>query len=131
MAWAAALLVPLAVALALDARRALWNAAAIAWTLALAVCGDRLHEHLAIYAWCALGAMGLAAWGIRDGRAERVNLGVAGFAVTVLGFYFSSVMDKLGRSASLIGIGLLFLGGGWALERTRRRLLAHMPKEAL
>jgi hypothetical protein len=45
-------------------------------------------------------------------------------------------MDKLGRSTSLIGIGLLFLGGGWALERMRRRLLAHMSlpqmsKEAL
>lgn len=131
IAWTAALLVPLGVALALDARRALWNGAAIAWTLVLAVCGSASHEQVAIYAWCAIGAAGLAAWGIRDGRAERVNLAVAGFAVTVLGFYSSSVMDKLGRSASLIGIGLLFLGGGWALERTRRRLLAHMSKEAL
>jgi uncharacterized membrane protein len=131
IAWAVALLVPLAVALALDARRAAWNGAAIAWTLMLAVCGSQAHEQLAIYAWCAIGAAGLAAWGIRDGRAERVNLAVAGFAFTVLGFYFSNVMDKLGRSASLIGIGLLFLGGGWALERTRRRLLTHMPKEAL
>ena len=81
---------------------------------------------------CPLGSGGR---GIRDGRAERVNLAVAGLAVTVLVFYFSSVMDKLGRSASLIGVGLLFLGGGWALERMRRRLLAHMSpqisKEAL
>jgi hypothetical protein len=38
-------------------------------------------------------------------------------------------MDKLGRAASPIGIGLLFLSGGWVLERTRRRLLAHMTKE--
>ena len=28
---------------------------------------------------------------------------MAGFAITILCFYFSSVMDKLGRSASLIG----------------------------
>ena len=81
--------------------------------------------------WCALGAAGLAAWGILDGRAERVNLGVAGLGITVLVFYFSSVMDKLGRSASLMGLGLLFLGGGWVLERTRRRLLTHMSKEAI
>ena len=57
-------------------------------------------------------------------RAERINLGVAGFALTVLVFYFSSVMDRLGRSASLVGLGLLFLVGGWALEHTRRRLVA-------
>jgi len=128
-AWAVALLVPLLAAVALDSRRAVWNAAAIAWTLGLAVCGNASHTSLATYAWCAVGAAGLAAWGIRDGRAERVNLAFAGFAATVLGFYFSSVMDKLGRSASLIGIGLLFLGGGWALERMRRRLLAHMSPQ--
>jgi hypothetical protein len=33
-------------------------------------------------------------------------------------------MDKLGRSVSLIVLGLLVLAGGWALERTRRRLIA-------
>jgi hypothetical protein len=32
----------------------------------------------------------------------------------------------LGRSASLVGLGVLFLVGGWALERTRRQLVAHV-----
>jgi len=32
-------------------------------------------------------------------------------------------VNKLGRSASLIGLGLLFLLGGWFLEKTRRRLV--------
>jgi uncharacterized membrane protein len=73
---------------------------------------------------CALGSVGLIMWGLRETRKERINLGVAGFALTVLVFYFSSVMDKLGRSASLIGLGLLFLLGGWLLEKTRRRLVA-------
>ena len=131
IAWAVALLAPLLLAVALDAQRAAWNGVAIAWTLVLAVTGGRTQASLPTYAWCAIGAAGLAAWGIRDGRAERVNLGVAGLAVTVMAFYFSSVMDKLGRSASLIVAGLLFLGGGWALERMRRRLLAHMSREAL
>jgi hypothetical protein len=126
-----ALLVPSLVALALDARRAIRSGVAIAWTLALALIGGRTHESLAMYAWCAIGAAGLAAWGIRDRRAERVNLAVAGLAITVMAFYFSSVIDKLGRSASLIGLGLLFLGGGWILERARRRLLAHMSGEVL
>jgi uncharacterized membrane protein len=76
------------------------------------------------YLWCAVLAVGVIAWGVHDRRAERINLGIAGFALTVLVFYFSDVMDKLGRSASLIGLGLLFLGGGYLLEQTRRRLVA-------
>jgi len=131
IAWMAALLAPLLVALVLDTARAAWNSGAIAWTLVLGAIGGATHPSIATYAWCAIGAAGLAAWGIRDARAERVNLAVAGLAITVLAFYFSSVMDKLGRSASLIGIGLLFLGGGWALEQTRRRLLTLMSKESL
>ena len=75
------------------------------------------------YLWAGTLSLGLVAWGIVERRSERINLGVAGFALTILIFYFSSVMDRLGRSASLIGLGLLFLGGGWALERARRRLL--------
>jgi hypothetical protein len=41
-------------------------------------------------------------------------------------FYFSSVMDKLDRSLGLIMLGVLFLAGGWLLERTRRRLVSSM-----
>ena len=126
IAWAVALVGPLAVALALDKRQVLWCGAAMAWTLVLAVCGSAMQSQGATYAWCAIGAAGLTAWGIRFGRAERINLGVAGFAIAVFAFYFSSVMDKMGRSASLIGIGLLFLAGGWVLEKARRRLLAQM-----
>ena len=47
---------------------------------------------------------------------------------TVLAFYFSQVMDKLGRSASLVGLGLLFLLGGWLLEKTRRRLMERLQR---
>ena len=99
------------------------NAVAVPWVLVLSTL-SRHHKDPTVYAWCALGAIGLVAWGVREVRRERVNLGVAGFAITVLFFYFSNVMDKLGRSASLIGLGLLFLAGGWALERVRRRLVA-------
>lgn len=48
------------------------------------------------------------------------------FAMAVMWFYFSSVMDKLGRSLGLIGLGILFLAGGWVLEQTRRRLVHGM-----
>jgi uncharacterized membrane protein len=78
------------------------------------------------YFWAGLGALGLIGWGLLERRRERINLGVAGFALTVVIFYFSDVMDKLGRAASLMGLGVLFLFGGWALERTRRKLVAHV-----
>jgi uncharacterized membrane protein len=78
------------------------------------------------YFWAGLGALGLIGWGLLERRRERINLGVAGFALTVVIFYFSDVMDKLGRSASLIGLGVLFLFGGWALEKTRRELVARV-----
>ena len=79
-------------------------------------------ERVLLRRW-AVGALGLVMWGVAERRTERINLGAAVFAVTVLFFYFSNVMDKLGRAASLIGFGLLFLVGGWALERTRRQLV--------
>jgi hypothetical protein len=78
------------------------------------------------YFWAGVGALGMVGWGLLERRHERINLGVAGFALTVIIFYFSDVMDKLGRSASLIGLGVLFLFGGWALERTRRQLVGRV-----
>ena len=88
------------------------------------------HGGVAPYLWCAVLAVGVIAWGVHDRRAERINLGIAGFALAVLVFYFSDVMDKLGRSASLISLGLLFLGGGYLLEQARRRLVATVRDSA-
>jgi hypothetical protein len=50
------------------------------------------------------------------------------FGATVAWFYFSNIFDKMGRSLGLIGLGVLFLAGGWALEKTRRGLLAHIAQ---
>ena len=41
----------------------------------------------------------------------------------MLTFYFSNVFDRLGRSLSLIGAGLVFLLMGWGLTRARQYLL--------
>jgi uncharacterized membrane protein len=128
--WAVAVGVPIGVAAILRGRNTVWNAAAVFWTLVLAALAGSRPEYLAVYAWCGIGSFGLAMWGIHESRPERINLGIAAFALTVFFFYFSSVMDKLGRSASLMGLGVLFLGGGWVLERTRRRLMARMRPEA-
>lgn len=123
LGFALALGLPLAAAWGLRRGGAWMNAVAAFWILVLTV--FRLHG-LATYAWCALGAAGLVAWGLLERRRERVNLGVAGFALTVLFFYFSDVMDKLDRSLGLMGLGILFIAGGWALERLRRRLNARI-----
>jgi uncharacterized membrane protein len=125
--WAVAIGLPLVVAWWLRGRDA-WPAllaAAFAVTVATietSATSARLFTHLLYVAAC----VGLVLWGLRDTHRLRVNLGVLGFALTVLSFYFSSVFDKLGRSLGLIGLGVLFIGGGWWLERARRRLLDRM-----
>jgi len=138
LGWLAAFSLPLILAWWL--RRSAWwmNGIAALWVVALVTTSlsSQPHESLLRYAWrqlgpygiCALGSIGLIAWGLKEARKERINLGVAGFALTVLFFYFSTVMNKLGRSASLIGLGLLFLLGGWLLEKARRRLVARLEK---
>jgi uncharacterized membrane protein len=72
----------------------------------------------------------LACWGVQQRSRAIVNYGIACFALTVLVFYFSRVMDKLERSFSLISLGVLFLGGGWVLEKLRRRLVRQIEGAA-
>jgi uncharacterized membrane protein len=78
------------------------------------------------YGLVALLALAFVAWGVHTVSKALVNYGIAAFALTVLWFYGSDIMDKLGRSLGLITLGILFLGGGWALERARRSLVARM-----
>jgi len=135
--WVMAFCLPLALAATLRKRAAAMNLAAAAWVWALgaiSVWSENpsdarfILQTLGPYLLCGLGAVGLVAWGIKEARKDRINLGIIGFAITILVFYFSTMMDKLGRSASLIGLGLLFLLGGWELERLRRRLVAQVRK---
>jgi uncharacterized membrane protein len=123
--WAGAILIPLAVA-AFFRRKAAWmNVLAAVWVIGLSQMADQRMEP-AMYAWCALGSAAMVGWGIYEYRAERINLGMAGFAITLIFFFFSSVMDKLGRSASLIALGVLFVAGGWQWEKLRRRLVGQV-----
>ncbi len=135
--WLVALGGPLLLAWWLRGRNAWMSLPAALWVAILGTLAqrrDRTTESLLVWAWhelgpyiwCGIGSVGLVAWGVYEARKERINLGFAGFALTVLVFYFSSVMDKLGRSESLIGGGVLFLVGGWILERTRRRVVARL-----
>jgi len=83
-----------------------------------------LMAHALVAGFCVF----LIWWGVRQASRGLVNLGVIGFGATVAWFYFSNIFDKFGRSLGLIGLGVLFLAGGWALEKTRRGLLAHIAQ---
>jgi uncharacterized membrane protein len=91
----------------------------------------RNEPNLAAHALVAAFAVFIIWWGVRQSSQALVNLGIVGFAIAVGWFYFSDIMDKLDRSLGLIGLGVLFLAGGWALERMRRKLLAGMGKAEL
>jgi uncharacterized membrane protein len=78
---------------------------------------------LVAYPLVAAAAVAFVWWGVRAQAKALVNLGMVLFAMTVVWFYFSNVMGKLGRSLGLIVLGILFLAGGWALEVTRRKLV--------
>lgn len=88
------------------------------------------EPNLAAHALVLAFTVFLIWWGVHMASKALVNYGVVGFAVAVGWFYFSNIFDKVGRSLGLIGLGILFLAGGWALEMTRRRLVAHMAQSA-
>jgi len=83
-----------------------------------------------MYALVAVTTVVVAWWGLRQKSRAVVNYAVVAFGLTVLWFYFSSLMDKFGRSLGLIGLGILFLAGGAVLERVRRKLMADMAVTA-
>ncbi len=116
---------PLLAAYLLRGKSAVWNVGYAVWVYVIGRLDDRNHfENLTLHLLCALASVGLVVWGLQENRRERINVGVAGFAFTIMVFYFSDVMGKLDRSAALVAFGVLFLLGGWQLERLRRKLVA-------
>jgi uncharacterized membrane protein len=90
----------------------------------------RSEPMAAMYLVVAATCVFLAWWGVRQASKAVVNYGIAAFALTVMWFYFSDIMGKLDRSLGLIGLGIVFLAGGWMLEITRRRLVAKIGEVA-
>ncbi len=88
----------------------------------------RTGPNFAAHALVAAFAVFIVWWGVRQASKALVNLGIVGFAIAVGWFYFSDIFDKLDRSLGLIGLGILFLAGGWALEKMRRNLVTGMKK---
>jgi uncharacterized membrane protein len=118
---------PLALAAWLRGKAAIHALVMAAW---VAVAGFLEHPApLFEHAWGALGATLVVVSGVRDGNARRISIGFAGFALSVVVFYFASVLDRMGRAASLVAGGIIFLVAGAALERLRRRLVARAGEE--
>ena len=117
---------PLLLAFLLRGKDVWLNGLSAVWVIVLAwICmQEKAEDDPLVYLWCLLGAIGMIYWGVREFRKERINIGFASFVITVLGFYFSNFLDKFGRANALISLGLVFLLGGWFLEKTRRRLVA-------
>jgi uncharacterized membrane protein len=127
IAWTLAIVLPLALAWFLRGRGAIWMLAVLAWAVIVSQVSPRTDGgELALYALLAVGSVGVVLWGLKDQQRLAINVGVLAFALTVLVFYFASLFDMLGRAFGLIGIGVLFIGGGWLLERARRRLILRM-----
>jgi len=126
LGYAAAYLPVLAFAAIARKKESVWMFVSAAW---VAVLGLLSHYRDAsrnpwIYLWVGLGACALCLWGVRDNRKLFINYGIALFALNVITFYFSEVLDKLGRSMGLILLGVIFLAGGWVLHRIRADLVA-------
>lgn len=146
-AWIAIAAVPLIIAAFHGHKGLVPIAAAIAFVIALPWCLHTWTEtyrqyngangvltgtrpNLAAYALVAAFTVFLCWCGVRLLSRALVNLGIVAFAVTVLWFYFSDIYNEHYRALGLIGLGILFLAGGWALEKMRRRILARMAAGA-
>jgi len=126
LGYAGAYLPVLTLGLLSGKKRALWLFGSALWVAVLGILTrqENPNHNPWIYLWIALGAWALCFWGLRENRKLFINYGTAIFALDVITFYFSEVLDKMGRSMGLILLGAIFLGGGWLLNRLRSDLIA-------
>jgi uncharacterized membrane protein len=129
LGWGVAVVLPLLAGAWLRGRAAWPLLPALAIAIAITQLGAATGiESVVSHLLYAAAAAGLVWWGVSDRHRLRINLGVLGFALTVMSFYYSNVLDKFGRSLGLIGLGALFIVGGWWLERTRQSLLGRIEE---
>jgi uncharacterized membrane protein len=132
LGYASAYLPALALAFFIRKSRSLPILVGAVWVALLGVLSrqPRPEHNPAVYVLVGLGACAFCYWGVGESRKLFINLGTAIFAMNLITFYFSDVLDKLDRSLGLILLGILFLAGGWFLNRVRGRLIASAAAEA-
>jgi uncharacterized membrane protein len=137
MAWTLILILPLLLAWRLRRSSVVYVAVAILSAIVLPHLISTTYraqytfdeQNLFSYAWAALLAAFTAWWALRERSSALLTYGVVCFGLSVLWFYSSQVMNKLDRSLSLIVLGVLFVAGGWLLEKTRRRLKLRIDRD--
>jgi hypothetical protein len=124
--FAAAYLPVLLLAAITRKKQAIATFGAAAWVFFLSILSNyrNVDSNPLLYLWVALGACAFCYWGVQENRKLFINYGTAIFAIDLIAFYFSNVLDKLGRSMGLILLGVIFLAGGWVLNRLRTDLIA-------
>jgi uncharacterized membrane protein len=68
--------------------------------------------------------------GIWTRQEPLINLALVFFAIQVLARYFDFFFALFDRSLVFIGAGVLLLGGGWLIDRSRRLLIARIQAES-
>ena len=77
------------------------------------------------------GTVGFIVLGIRQRSQLLVNLGLLVFVLHVLTRYFDLFFSAMDKSLFFLLGGVLLLGGGWLLERNRRRWMREWGGESV
>src|SRR5260370_22317751 len=89
-----AFVLPLVTAWLLRGKAIVWNMVFALGIFLVGFLDNRdVFENMTLYLACALAAIGLVYWGLQEQRRGRINLGVAGVALTHGLFHFSIVID--------------------------------------
>ena len=67
-------------------------------------------------------------YGAKSSSKALVMVGIGFFALHVTTRYFDLLWDMFSGSILLIATGVLVMGGGYVLERQRRRLFSHIDE---
>lgn len=93
----------------------------------LPVGGDVAYP-LTFNALLILGLLGLVFVGYFRGEETLINIALVIFGIDVVSRYFEFSWGLLDRSFVFIGAGLVLLGGGYLLERGRRRVIGRLQE---
>ncbi len=88
--------------------------------------GLALAAYVAVNGLFMLAMAGTVYGGYLAGNRTAVNMGLLFFILWITALYFDTFFGLMDRSLFFVGAGVLLLGGGYALQRQRRRLLARM-----
>lgn len=103
---------------------ALYAAGLVTWNFSDE--GVALTLYVVFNALFLLAMAGLVQGGFMTGNRTAVNLGLFFFTVWILALYFDTFFGLMDRSIFFVGAGILLLGGGYLLQRQRRKLMARM-----